>query len=190
MLKHFICHGHIHREYACRMAQHEGSNACVNRLGIDKHMVEDIVYETVQKYIIQLESIVRDREICTDKSGEMYKKTIAEMERERIKIRRKLGDLYEDYSQGILDEGEYVLLKKRYTDRIEKLDGDIRTEKSFGDAANKIRLSEKLSEYRKDMQLTRAMVDAFVDTVVIHGRNRVEAMLQGNDVIIKTLKEE
>jgi len=50
------------------------------------------------------------------------------MERERIKIRRKPGDLYEDYSQGILDEHEYVLLKERYADTIEKaevFEGDV-----------------------------------------------------------------
>lgn len=47
-----------------------------------------------------------------------------------------------------------------------------------------------MSEYRKSRQLTRAMVDAFVDTVVIHGRDRIEVLLQGNDVIINALKED
>ncbi len=190
VLKHYICHGHVCREYACRTAQHEGTNACVNRLGIDKHMVENIVFEIVQKSVLQLDDIVRDREICTDKSAKVRKRTVAEMERERIKIRRKLGDLYGDYSQGILDKHEYVLLKERYADTIEKLDRDIKSEQSFPDEVKKVRLSEKLSEYRKSRRLTRAMVDAFVDTVVIHGRDRIEVLLQGNDVIINALKED
>jgi len=190
VLKQYLCHGHIHREYACRTAQHEGESACKNRLGFDKHELERIVLETISSSVLSLRDILDDRKVPAKEHGSSQRLTATELERERLKLREKLGNLYEDYSEGILEQSEYEFLKKDYCDKLSQMEEHIRIEKNMAENDDTEWMSEKLDSFRSGEVLTRAMVQAFLNNVVVYGRDRVEVELNDTDAVFQALKGE
>ena len=190
VLKQYLCHGHIRREYACRTAQHEGENACKNRLGFDKHEIERIVCETINSSIFSLRDILNDRRVSAKNRDSMKQMTGTEPERVRLKLREKLGNLYEDYSEGVIEQSEYELLKQNYCNALSRLEERISIEKFMAKDDDTEWLSERLESFRKGKSLTRRMVEVFVNNVMIYGRDRVEVDLNDADAVFEAMKGE
>lgn len=190
VLKQYLCHGHIHREYDCRIAQHEGERACKNRLGFDKHELERIVLETINSSVLSLRDILDDRKIPAKERDFTQRLTATELERKRLKLRGKLGNLYEDYSEGILEQSEYEFLKKDYCNTLSQLEEHFRIEKNIAENDDAEWMSEKLDSFRSGEDLTRPMVQAFLNNVVVYGRGRVEVELNDTDAVFQALKGE
>ena len=130
-----------------------------------------------------------DRKVRAKERDFTHRLTATELERERLKLREKFGNLYEDYSEGILEQSEYEFLKKDYCDKLSQLEEHIRIEKNMAENDAEW-LSEKLDSFRSGKALTRPMVQAFLDNVVVYGRDRVEVELNDTDAVFQALKGE
>ena len=101
------------------------------------------------------------------------KNQIREMQRQAARYERMNMGIYEDYRDGILDESEYLAMRKYYSeeaDRLrEEIDRMITEQDSYEEdyRLNDI-LSDLVRKYAEFTTLTREIVEAFIADIRVH----------------------
>lgn len=103
---------------------------------------------------------------------------VLESIRECASLVKKLADLYQDVSEGILDAEDYLLMRTEFVKRRENLEGEKTLlekeedrEQKAGDGKSVL---EKLGKYRHAQKLDRRMVECFVEVVKIYEEKQIE----------------
>ena len=101
------------------------------------------------------------------------KNQIREMQRQAARYERMNTGIYEDYRDGILDESEYLDMRKHYSeeaDRLrEEIDRMITEQDSYAeDYRLKDTLSDLVRKYAEFTTLTREIVEAFIADIRVH----------------------
>lgn len=184
--------GKITRQYYCSGYQTLRSAFCTNKERINKGMVEQTVYEAVQSCILQLadEKAWKGRTVPEKSLDE--EKRIAQIDREICQLSVKMADLYRDTAEGILDDSDYILFKTDFTKRRETLEAEkkqlLAAVKKSKKKPESVSTADCLKQCRRNKNLTRQMVETFVDGVKIYGRGRIEVQLLCRDEILRRLE--
>lgn len=184
--------GKVTRVYYCRGYQTLRSAVCTNKDRVDKAEVERFVLGEIKACIRRMldEGISVGEPVSSE--GDVPEAEIRKAERELKGIDVKLADLYRDAADGLLDNGDYILLRKEFLGRKEKLglererllrEREEGRRKAQGPAAE-----EQLREWLAAERLDRRMAECFVEAVRVFEGRRLEASLLGREEILRKME--
>ena len=115
-----------------------------------------------------------------------FEQTLRETEDKRNRLVQKMAALYQDWKEGILDQDEYLYMKKRYEEELTGCEGE--REELMGRKQEYILAytSENpalkaVSELPDDFLLSRELVDRLIEKIEIYEGNRVRVSFKFQD---------
>lgn len=176
------------RVYYCRGYQTLRTAVCTNKWRPDKAETEALVLEEIKGCIRRMlqEGLPKQEEDGAD--GKAEKREIRRIERELSSIAGKLADLYQDTADGILDDADYLLMRNEFSARKVKLEAEReRLLRAAKERQGKPKGTEVLTELEKCLsakELSRSMVERFVEKVTVHEGRKIEVSLLGKEEIL------
>ena len=182
---------HVHPEdygrvYMCTHRKTYGKDSCAC-LPVKVEDVYGTVFsvlkESMQLFLDENEII---REMNRSEKGRERKRVLTEAVcrhlKEIGKCREMKKGLYRDYLEQVLDEKDYLRFNQEYTERIEKLTGEMQELQKAADKYEKTpaegkELIEMIRSCRSKRKLSKELVDAFVDKVIIYENKNIEIVL-------------
>jgi len=122
-----------------------------------------------------------------------FEQTFRETEDKRSRLVQKMAVLYQDWKEGILDQDEYLYMKKRYEEELTGCEGE--REELMGRKQEYILAytSENpalkaVSEIPNDFLLSRELVDRLIEKIEIYEGNRVRVSFKFQDEMQRLLR--
>ena len=122
-----------------------------------------------------------------------FEQTLRETEDKRNRLVQKMAALYQDWKEGILDQDEYLYMKKRYEEELTGCEGE--REELMGRKQEYIMAytSENpalkaVSEIPYDFVLSRELVDRLIEKIEIYEGNRVRVSFKFQDEMQRLLR--
>ena len=155
---------------------------------VRKEYVDDDVLRLIQthmKTVLDTEKMIQEMNAAS-KNQTQY-----------LLISKRKSDLYEDYSERLITEEEYIQFSRIYSNEIENIKSRLDTV-----LAAQVRYSQDyhieegwgnvIHTYMSKRKLTKEMADAFVDSIIIHGKYDYEIKLVYDDQFadLQKLKKE
>ena len=119
--------------------------------------------------------------------------TLRETEDKRNRLVQKIAALYQDWKEGILDQDEYLYMKKRYEEELTGCEGE--REELMGRKQEYVMAytSENpalkaVSEIPNDFLLSRELVDRLIEKIEIYEGNRVRVSFKFQDEMQRLLR--
>lgn len=169
------------REYSCP------------KKSIRKEVLDATVAESLRYHInlfLDLEKVIADlnkktsvRNAALGMQGQIKKK------QQRIaKIEKVASGIYEDYRDGILNETEYLALRKNYAEEVLQLSQEVDEllnqqtlyKEDFHSSGS---LSEIAHQYANFKELSRELIEAFISEVRVHTDGRLTIVFRFEDEI-------
>lgn len=169
------------REYSCP------------KKSIRKEVLDSTVAESLRYHInlfLDLEKVIADlnkktsvRNAALGMQGQIKKK------QQRIaKIEKMASGIYEDYRDGILNETEYLALRKNYAEEVLQLSQEVDEllnqqtlyREDFHSSGS---LSEIVHQYANFKELSRELIEAFISEVRVHTDGRLTIVFRFEDEI-------
>lgn len=172
--------GKITRQYYCQGYQTLRTAICTNKDRIAKKDMDRFVLEQIKDCIRKiLKEGVPNLETEGNRDAEGIR--IIRIDRELKALSGKLADLYQDVNEGILDDTDYLMMKKEFQRRREIL--ELEKKHLINEVEKKQKRmqgmppQDKLKKCLSVKKLNRVMVECFVKEVRILGGGRLEADL-------------
>lgn len=104
----------------------------------------------------------------------------------------KLADLYQDAAEGILDDSDYLLMRKEYSHRKKELEDEkqllLRLDEESRKKGDGTAAHSRIKKYQAFKTLSRELVECFVKLIKIYDGKRVEVRLLCRDEIMEKLE--
>ena len=156
-----------------------------------KDILDNAVEEAIRYHIrmfLDLERIIADlnkktsiREAAVGMQGLIRKK-----QRRIAKVEQMSCGIYEDYQEGILNETEYLTLRKTYADEVlsltKEIEGLLQEQTQYDEnyrAAGS--LSELAHQYSDFTELTREIIETFIAEIRVHTGGRLKIAFRFED---------
>ena len=170
--------------------------------GVKKEYVDEDVLRLIQshmKAVLDTEKLIREMNSASRNQTQylLLDKEVGKLRRELSRISKRKSDLYEDYSERLITEEEYMQFSRIYSNEIENIKNrldvvlaaqvryskDYHIEEGWG---------KVIHTYMSKRKLTKEMADAFVDSIIIHGKYDYEIKLVYDDQFadLQKLKKE
>lgn len=169
---------------------------------VRKEYVDDDVLRLIQthmKTVLDTEKMIQKMNAASKNQTQylLLDKEVGKLRRELSRISKRKSDLYEDYSERLITEEEYIQFSRIYSNEIENIKSRLDTV-----LAAQVRYSQDyhieegwgnvIHTYMSKRKLTKEMADAFVDSIIIHGKYDYEIKLVYDDQFadLQKLKKE
>ena len=183
--------GRWHAFYECSTAVAKRGNSCTRHY-TRKDTLEEKVLEALKLHIqvaFSYEKLIRQLQATTAEK-KLRDRLNNQVSSVSIKLRGVSGKckrLYEDYVEGILDEGEYTFAKAAYEGQLERLQAQfdelVQRRDSYAEAMSPdskwIRLMKGVCYSGK---LDRDLVDTVIEKVLIHEGGKLEIHFKYHDI--------
>ena len=155
--------------------------------------------QTHMKTVLDTEKMIQEMNAASKNQTQylLLDKEVGKLRRELSRISKRKSDLYEDYSERLITEEEYIQFSRIYSNEIENIKSRLDTV-----LAAQVRYSQDyhieegwgnvIHTYMSKRKLTKEMADAFVDSIIIHGKYDYEIKLVYDDQFadLQKLKKE
>ena len=169
-----------------------------NGQGCDYHSISSKKLEAAVKEILQKQvqialdfdqlARIMDHQPLQSHRIKLLDEQIGTMESEIKRLRDLKEHLYEDFTQGIVDESDYLELKKRFDYKIEQAGnalGEVKSKKE--DILNEPLLPpdwiSEIRQYGHVSELSRKMLIMLVDEILVYSKNEIEIKFHYGDEI-------
>lgn len=183
---------HVKKFYRCKTYLDTVKKGCTNhKVSLDA--VNKIVFETIREHMnvcIDKEETVRRMNAKTNnlKKYDIYGKEADKIRKELQKTTEVKAGIFEDYRDKLIDEEQYVQISEKYAGKIKeltaRLDEMLKAQAAY---SKEYHIDEDwkavVEKYLNKRKLTREMVEAFVDRVVVHEDAKVDVYLKYDDVL-------
>ena len=170
---------------------------CTNhKISLDK--VNQAVFDTIHEHMkigIEAENIVKRMNARTEnvKKYDIYAKEADRIRKELQKTTEVKAGIFEDYKDHLLDEEQYVQVTERYAAKIRELSARLdEVLKVQAEYSSQYHIDEDwkalVDKYINKRKLTKEMVEAFVEKVVVHENADIEIHLIYDDVLNDLLR--
>jgi len=183
---------HDKRFYRCKTYLNTVNRKCTNHK-VSLETVNKTVFNTIHEHMkicIDAEETVKRMNARTDgmKKYDIYGKEADRIRQELQKTTEIKAGIFEDYRDKLIDEEQYVQISERYTDKINGLKARLdEMLKAQAEYSREYHIDEDwrsvVDKYLNKRKLTKEMVEAFVDKVVVHEGARLEVHLKYDDVL-------
>ena len=140
------------------------------------------------KTVLDTEKMIREMNSASRNQTQylLLDKELGKLRRELSRISKRKSDLYEDYSERLITEEEYMQFSRIYSNEIEniksRLDAVLTAQVRYSqDYHIEEGWGKVIHTYMSKRKLTKEMVDAFVDSIIIHGKYDYEIKLVYDD---------
>ena len=181
---------HYYGVYECSRHKLIYDYSCPQK-SIRKDILDNAVEEAIRYHIrmfLDLERIIADlnkktsiREAAVGMQGLIRKK-----QRRIAKVEQMSCGIYEDYQEGILNETEYLTLRKTYADEVlsltKEIEGLLQEQTQYDEnyrAAGS--LSELAHQYSDFTELTREIIETFIAESRVHTGGRLKIAFRFED---------
>jgi DNA invertase Pin-like site-specific DNA recombinase len=171
--------------------QHKSSEDAVARefRSIPEDVLVDAVFPLAAEELrkaANLAAIIEKRTKRQSNPRALLDKEITRISRELETISQRIGKLYEDYVDKLLDEREYVAMKAKYEGRAESLRQNIDSLSERAAVVADVNASNNhwlkaVRDFQNPEKLTREMLEAIVDRVLIFSPDRVKVCWKFGD---------
>lgn len=188
---------HGKKIYRCKTYLDTVSGDCTNH----KISLEDVnktVFDTIHEHMkicIDAEETVKRMNARTEgmKKYDIYGKEADRIRQELQKTTEIKAGIFEDYRDKLIDEEQYIQISEKYAGKINglkiRLDEMLRAQAEY---SREYHIDEDwksvVEKYLNKRKLTKEMVEAFVEQVVVHENARLEVHLKYDDVLRDLLK--
>lgn len=183
---------HVKKFYRCKTYLDTVKKGCTNhKVSLDA--VNKIVFETIREHMnvcIDKEETVRRMNAKTNnlKKYDIYGKEADKIRKELQKTTEVKAGIFEDYRDKLIDEEQYVQISEKYAGKIKELTARLdEMLKAQAVYSKEYHIDEDwkavVEKYLNKRKLTREMVEAFVDRVVVHEDAKVDVYLKYDDVL-------
>ena len=181
---------HYYGVYECSRHKLIYDYSCPQK-SIRKDILDNAVEEAIRYHIrmfLDLERIIADlnkktsiREAAVGMQGLIRKK-----QRRIAKVEQMSCGIYEDYQEGILNETEYLTLRKTYADEVlsltKEIEGLLQEQTQYDEnyrAAGS--LSELAHQYSDFTELSREIIETFIAEIRVHTGGRLKITFRFED---------
>ena len=194
-----VCMGNpkTKRYYRCshRVRYGKGSCECGS---VDNQIVETAVFEQIKimiKLLLDIDEItakIKASDEYAEKKRNIGKVYAAQLDRLK-ELEKQKNDMYMHLCEGLIDESEYLLLNRSYTDKIKATEEKLaETEKTSAmlvkSPMDDTSIRESIKAFKNKRKLSRDMVEAFIDKIIIYDKTRIEIVFSFNDEIKEIIK--
>ena len=183
---------HNKKYYRCKTYLNTIQDGCTNhKVSLDA--VNEIVFDTIREHMklcIDAEETIKRLNTKTErrKRYDVYGKEADRIRKELQKTAEVKAGIFEDYRDKLIDEEQYVQISEKYASKIkelvERLDEMLRAQAVYSKEYHIDKNWKAVVEqYLNKRKLTKEMVEAFVDKVVVHEDARIEVHLKYDDVL-------
>lgn len=178
-----------------------GGKQCKGHRVRKEYVDEDVLrlIQTHMKTVLDTEKMIREMNAASKNQTQylLLDKEVGKLRRELSWISKRKSDLYEDYLERLITEEEYIQFSRIYSNEIENIKSRLDTV-----LAAQVRYSQDyhieegwgnvIHTYMSKRKLTKEMADAFVDSIIIHGKYDYEIKLVYDDQFadLQKLKKE
>lgn len=183
---------HVNKFYRCKTYLNTVSGGCTNHL-VSAEAVNEAVFNAIHKHMhvcIDKEETVKRLNAKTEnlKKYDLYGKEADRIRKELQKTTEVKAGIFEDYRDKLIDEEQYVQISEKYAAKIKeltaRLDEMLKAQAAY---SKEYHIDEDwkavVEKYLNKRKLTREMVEAFVDRVVVHEDARIDVYLKYDDVL-------
>ena len=192
----YLKNGSNKKIYRCRTYLNGNSAGCTSHK-ISACEVEHAVFQSVHKHMelcISEEDMVKRMNARTESQQKynLYGKEADKIRRGLQKTAEIKAGIFEDYKEHLIDEEQYIQISKNYADKMKgleyRLEEMLKAQTSYSKSYH-IDTDWKtvVEKYLKKRKLTKEMVEAFVENVVIHENSRLEIHLIYDDMLKELL---
>lgn len=187
-------HGIKQLWYICPMHEHYNSKYCVKK-AIKKDQLEGIVYTLIKKQMevfVEAQKLIQslNRHSSGKSKYEIYLMQIKNTEKQISHYTELKANLYQDYSEGLLTEEDYVAVGQDYGRKVDDLkiflvDLKREADKYAPEFVGSEKWNNLIQKYLGQNILSRDMVEAFVDKITVYNDGRVEIAFKNYDEVEK-----
>lgn len=179
--------------YVCDM--HEKTGQCSRKFLPEQELFEMLgcLIRRQIEAACQVKEWLHSREQEEARELFRFEQTLRETEDKRNRLVQKMAALYQDWKEGILDQDEYLYMKKRYEEELTGCEGE--REELMGRKQEYILAytSENpalkaVSELPDDFLLSRELVDRLIEKIEIYEGNRVRVSFKFQDEMQRLLR--
>lgn len=182
---------HYYGEYKCCRQKMIGEYSACPKKTIKKDDLDRTVEEAIRYHIrmfLDLEQVIADLNKKTSVRNAVsgLQSSVRKKQQRIAKVEQMSCGIYEDYQDGILNETEYLALRKNYAMEVMQLKEEITAlseeqaqyDENFRAAGT---LSELAHQYSEFPELTRQVIETFVSEVKVHTGNRLTITFRFED---------
>lgn len=183
---------HTNRMYRCKTYLDTSRNECTSHK-VSADAVNNAVFNEIREHMracIDAEETVRRMNAKTEnlKKYDIYGKEADKIRKELQKTTEVKAGIFEDYRNKLIDEEQYVQISGKYAAKIKELSARLKEMlKAQAAFASDYHIDEDwkavIDKYLNKRKLTKEMVEAFVDQVVVHDNLRIEVHLIYEDIL-------
>ena len=179
--------------YVCDM--HEKTGQCSRKFLPEQELFEMLgcLIRRQIEAACQVKEWLHSREQEEARELFRFEQTLRETEDKRNRLVQKMAALYQDWKEGLLDQDEYLYMKKRYEEELTGCEGE--REELMGRKQEYILAytSENpalkaVSELPDDFLLSRELVDRLIERIEIYEGNRVRVSFKFQDEMQRLLR--
>lgn len=183
---------HVNKFYRCKGYLNTVKRGCTDHK-VSLEAVNTAVFNTIREHMrlcIDKEEMVRRLNARTDslEGYDIYGKEADRIRKELQKTTETKAGIFEDYRDNLIDGEQYVQINTKYASKIKeltaRLDEMLRAQAAY---SKEYHIDEDwkaiVEQYLDKRKLTREMIEAFVDKVVVHEDARLEIHLKYDDML-------
>ena len=176
--------------YICPMHEHYNSSYCIKK-AIKKEQLEELVLTLIKK---QMQLFIDAKTLLQTLNGKepaknkykIYLNQIQRTEKQIEDLSQKKAELYSDFTDNIVALDDYLQISKEYGEKSEELQIFLielqkEAEKFSPEFSTSERWNDLVQLYMDQNQLDRAMVEAFIESIVLYNDSRVEIAFNNQD---------
>ena len=181
---------HYYGVYECSRHKLIYDYSCPQK-SIRKDILDNAVEEAIRYHIrmfLDLERIIADlnKKTSVREAAIGMQDLIRKKQRRIAKVEQMSCGIYEDYQEGILNETEYLTLRKTYADEVlsltkeieELLQDQAQYDENYRAAGS---LSELAHQYSDFTELTREIIETFIAEIRVHTGGRLKITFRFED---------
>ena len=181
---------HYYGVYECSRHKLIYDYSCPQK-SIRKDILDNAVEEAIRYHIrmfLDLERIIADlnKKTSVREAAVGMQDLIRKKQRRIAKVEQMSCGIYEDYQEGILNETEYLTLRKTYADEVlsltKEIEGLLQEQTQYDEnyrAAGS--LSELAHQYSDFTELTREIIETFIAEIRVHTGGRLKIAFRFED---------
>lgn len=181
---------HYYGVYECSRHKLIYDYSCPQK-SIRKDILDNAVEEAIRYHIrmfLDLERVIADlnKKTSVREAAAGMQDLIRKKQRRIAKVEQMSCGIYEDYQEGILNETEYLSLRKTYADEVlsltKEIEGLLQEQAQYDEnyrAAGS--LSELAHQYSDFTELTREIIETFVAEIRVHTGGRLKITFRFED---------
>lgn len=178
--------------YVCRQRKLENKDDCQG-ISFGMKTLSEIVLKLLVK---QIKCVLAEKELIgnIEKNTEYrqalaeYQTEIKKLETEKTRSIQKQNSLYEDYSSGILDKNEYLLIKQQYRKAEQKEDSQLQVLNgrlhSYQDIEKRMKeWIQRMEDFSLNPSMKGEIVKLFVERIEIGAKSTVYITFSFEDIV-------